>query len=131
MSPAYLLDTQTLLVWRAAVGAVPNHAKRLLTGKSARLFFSVASVWEICIKRSLGKLELGIETREFVESALSAGVTLLEIRPEHLYRAEDLPWHHHDPFDRLIVAQALVENLPIIGSDPKFSSYGVEVIWKS
>lgn len=83
----------------------------------------------MCIKSALGKLTLGVSVEAFVESAVAAGVRLLQIRPAHLYRLEGLPTHHRDPFDRLLVCQALVEDLPVIGGDEVFARYGVRVVW--
>lgn len=125
----YLLDTQTLLWWRAGSPPLGRRARAALVAPEATLFLSACSVWEMCIKRSLGKLELGTSTEEFVESALGAGIRLLEIRPAHLYRVEALPWHHRDPFDRLLVAQALVDDLELVARDRTLRKYGVGVVW--
>jgi len=86
-------------------------------------------VWEISIKRSLGKLQMDVTTQLLVETAVSAGVRLLPIRPEHLYALESLPWHHRDPFDRLLVAQALHEDMIVLGSDRTWAPYGVRMLW--
>ena len=126
---AYLLDTQCLILFRMDAPTLGRKAARILGNADSQLHLSVASIWEICIKRSLGKLELEMATDEFVETAVSAGVRLLEARPQHLYRVEKLPWHHRDPFDRLLVAQALTEDLTVLTGDPRFEPYGVSVMW--
>lgn len=126
---AYLLDTQCLILFRMDAPTLGRKAARILSKADSQLHLSIASIWEICIKRSLGKLELDIDTNEFVETAVSAGVRLLDARPEHVYLVESLPWHHRDPFDRLLVAQALAEDLPVLTGDPRFEAYGVSVVW--
>jgi PIN domain nuclease of toxin-antitoxin system len=125
----YLLDTQTLLFWRSSGRPVGRKAHAVLTASAERIYFSVASVWEIAIKRALAKLEMAVETRTFVETAVAAGVRLLPVEPAHLYRLEELPWHHRDPFDRLLAAQALVEDLTFVGADGIFGRYGVRRVW--
>ncbi|MBI2894582.1 MAG: type II toxin-antitoxin system VapC family toxin [Deltaproteobacteria bacterium] len=129
MSGTYLLDTQVLLLWRSGADSLGRGAARVLGDDKAKLLLSVASVWEIAIKRSIGKLSLDLSTQEFVETAVAAGISLHPIRPEHAYRTESLPWHHRDPFDRLLVAQALVDNLEVVTGDPRFRPYGVGVVW--
>jgi PIN domain nuclease of toxin-antitoxin system len=125
----HLLDTQALLFWRSGEGPVGRSARRVLRSEEATLHFSVASIWEISIKRSIGKLEMDVATRDFIDTAVAAGVRLLEIRPAHLYRLEALPWHHRDPFDRLLAAQALEEDLAVIGKDAVFERYGLRRVW--
>jgi PIN domain nuclease of toxin-antitoxin system len=129
MSAGHLLDTQVLILWRTDSSRLGRKASRLLEDPDSRLFFSQASVWEICIKRSLGKLDMEISTQEFVHSAVSAGISLLELRPQHLYRVESIPWHHRDPFDRLLIAQALIEDLTLVAADRVFQEYGVSLVW--
>jgi PIN domain nuclease of toxin-antitoxin system len=129
VSKRYLLDTQALLLWRVDSPALSKKLVRLLQHENAELLLSSASVWEICIKRSLGKVELGLPTSEFVQSAIAAGVSLLDVRPDHLYRAEQLPFYHRDPFDRLLAAQAAVEGVPIVSKHNVFKKYGVKVLW--
>ena len=88
------------------------------------------SIWEIAIKASLGKLEISGTVGAFVEEQLEATRTrMLEVRAEHAVRVEGLPWHHRDPFDRLLVAQAGFEKLPILGKDATFDDYAVERVW--
>lgn len=129
MSGGYLLDTQALILWRMDAPSFSRKAARILGDPDSQVGFSVASVWEICIKRSLGKLDLGMSTEEFVETAVSAGIRLIEARPQHFYRVESMPWHHRDPFDRLLIAQALTEELTVVTGDKLFRRYGVRVAW--
>jgi PIN domain nuclease of toxin-antitoxin system len=120
-----LLDTHALLWWLADDGRLPPGARRAIKDPAAIAYVSAGSVWEIAIKRSLGKLELpdswyAATFRDFAE---------LPITSEHARRAGELPPHHRDPFDRLLVAQALAEGLTLVTADPAFARYGVQVTW--
>ena len=93
------------------------------------LLLSSASSWEIAIKWSLGKLELPEPPEDYVPSRLrSSGVTPIPIEHSHALRVTDLEAHHRDPFDRLLIAQALVEDVPILTADPAFADYPIERI---
>jgi PIN domain nuclease of toxin-antitoxin system len=126
----FLLDTHTF-VWMAGdPDRLGSAARERIEASESELHLSVASVWEMAIKSSLRKLKLPASLREFLEEQLAATrTTLLEIRAEHAVRVESLPWHHRDPFDRLQVAQAQFEKLPILTFDRAFDAYGVERIW--
>lgn len=126
---AYLLDTQTFLLWRLGDASLGRRAARALAERQSEIHLSTVSVWEISIKRSLGKLQMDVATRHLVETAVSAGVRLLPIHPEHLYAMESLPWHHRDPFDRLLISQALCESMTVLGRDSSWASYGVRLVW--
>ena len=91
---------------------------------------SIASLWEIAIKSSIGKLNLKMSIQELAnEQIINNGIELLSITTEHLIVVADLPLHHRDPFDRLIIAQAIVEQIPIVGVDKVFDSYSVRRLW--
>jgi PIN domain nuclease of toxin-antitoxin system len=91
--------------------------------------FSAASAWEIAIKYSIGKLRLPLAPHLYVASRLRlSGSRALDVRVEHATRVAELPVHHRDPFDRLLIAQAQVERLSIMTSDPVFSRYDVDLI---
>lgn len=126
----YLLDTHTF-VWMAASPArIGSAARRRIEASAADLYLSVASVWEMAIKASLGKLKLPDRLPAFLEEQLVATRSaLLPIRPEHALRVEALPWHHRDPFDRLLVAQAAFEDLTLLSRDAAFDAYGEARIW--
>lgn len=90
---------------------------------------SAASVWEIVIKHAIGKLRLPLPPREYVTSRMARDeVRPLVISVEHTLRVADLDPHHRDPFDRLILAQATHEGLPVMTNDPQFAAYGIEVV---
>jgi PIN domain nuclease of toxin-antitoxin system len=87
---------------------------------------SAASVWEIAIKRSLGKLEA---PDDLPERIAEEGFVHLPIEAAHAWSVRDLPWHHRDPFDRLLLAQALTEGVPVLSADEQLAAYGISVRW--
>ena len=91
---------------------------------------SIASLWEIAIKFSIGKLDLKLSIEQLVEEQIIAnGIEILDITTEHIAVVADLPLHHRDPFDRLIIAQAKVEKIPVVGVDNVFDSYSIQRLW--
>ena len=105
-------------------------AKSHIEDATHELALSVASLWEMAVKISLGKLEAPQPFAAFVQSQLAqSSMTLLDIRPEHALAVADLPFHHRDPFDRLIAVQCLSEGLTLISSDRVFEVYGVDRVW--
>jgi PIN domain nuclease of toxin-antitoxin system len=126
----YLLDTHTFLWFITADVALSVPAKTLIENANHTIYLSVASVWEMAIKVSLGKLTMPSPFTEFVLHQLNDNaVLLLNIEAEHAGRVATLPFYHRDPFDRLIIAQSLSESLPIIGKDEIFDSYGIQPHW--
>ncbi len=101
-------------------------AERHLVAGTSRVLLSAVVVWEVAIKRSLGKLEA---PRDFAATLLGAGAEALPVTLDHARAVEDLPWHHRDPFDRLLVAQALTERAHVVSSDDTLRRYGAEVVW--
>ena len=120
-----LLDTHVALWWLAGepVGA---EAERHLSDTTNRVLLSAAVVWEVAIKRSLGKLDA---PGDLVEVLTEAGAAPAPITLEHAAAVEHLPPHHRDPFDRLLVAQATVEKAAIVSAGPELRAYDVPVIW--
>lgn len=97
---------------------------------SSRLFLSSATLWELQIKINLGKFDFGdplsvVIADEFKENSIE----LLPVEPKHIFNLSNLPRHHRDPFDRMLISQAMVEDLTVVTVDPKFSEYGVKVLW--
>jgi PIN domain nuclease of toxin-antitoxin system len=121
-----LLDTHTILWWLADDPALSPTARATIGAGSNEVLVSSASVWEIAIKRSLGKLSA---PAGLLEAISEDGLVFLAVTPWHAWRAGDLPWHHRDPFDRLLAAQALSEGIPLLTADPRFGPYGVGVLW--
>jgi PIN domain nuclease of toxin-antitoxin system len=105
-------------------------AAGLFTDTSRELLFSAASVWEILTKVQIGKLQLPLPAGSYVRRLLAANdIQVLPVRFEHVLRLEQLPLHHRDPFDRMLVAQALEEKVAIVSCDPVLEKYPVKVIW--
>jgi PIN domain nuclease of toxin-antitoxin system len=124
-----LLDTQVWLWMQGSPERFGDDARGLVEDTAVTLFFSSASSWEIAIKWALGKLGLPEPPEDYVPGRLrSSGVTPLPVEHSHALRVASLEHHHRDPFDRLLVAQALVEDVPILTADPVFSRYPVERI---
>lgn len=126
----YLLDTHTLLWFIAEDKNLSDRARRLILDSSSEILISIASLWEIAIKINIGKLALDKPFNQLFPDELdSHGIDVLDITMDHFMQVTTLPLHHRDPFDRLIIAQALVERLPIIGVDSAFDAYGVSREW--
>ena len=127
MAQGVLLDTQAFL--SAYLGdPLPKRAIAAML-KNDR-YLSAASLWEVAIKSAQGKLP-PISEQQVAEAARDLVVTILSITPQHVYRVFSLPVHHRDPFDRIIIATALTEQLPLIGGDRIFKKYGgLQLIWK-
>jgi PIN domain nuclease of toxin-antitoxin system len=126
----FLLDTQALLWVFSGDPRLGKRAARAVLEEQNELFLSLASYWEICIKVSLGKLRLKEGWPELLDSEIDRlGIRRLGIRQRHLLALLDLPFHHRDPFDRLLIAQAKCESLSIITADRSFSSYGVSCVF--
>jgi PIN domain nuclease of toxin-antitoxin system len=115
----------------ASLGShLPALTRDLLEDKSHTLYLSAASVWETAIKVSIGKLQLPQPIKQIVETEISKNdLKLLDLKLPHLELIESLPFHHKDPFDRLLIAQAQVENLTVVGVDAAFDPYGVKRLW--
>lgn len=125
-----LLDSHTLLWFAWGDPKLSANAQALIEEPSLRKLVSVATCWEITIKAGLGKIKLGVTSQEFLSRALAiTGFELLPIALEHATFVEKLPPHHRDPFDRLLVAQALVEGLSIVSADALFDAYGARRCW--
>jgi PIN domain nuclease of toxin-antitoxin system len=107
----------------AAVNALQDSANELL--------LSAATIWEIAIKAGLGRLSLSMPYRQWMERAIAdLGLTVVPISVDYADAQAQLPWHHRDPFDRLLAAQAQVENVSLVSGDAMFDRYGVERIWE-
>jgi PIN domain nuclease of toxin-antitoxin system len=121
-----LLDSNTFLWWRAGSVKLTERAERMIGDTDNDTAVSVVTLWEIAIKRGIGKLRF---LEDFEAVMTEEAFDLLPIGYAHLRTLETLPMHHRDPFDRLLIAQALAEGIPIATGDPVFAAYGVQVIW--
>ncbi len=124
-----LLDTHTI-IWHVENNpALGQKAGAAIISPENELFISAASLWELAIKVGLGKLELPKSIRDMLSAYLEIGAKILPVTPEHALAVESLPWHHRDPFDRMLIAQAVHEDLTLITRDTQFDSYLVKRIW--
>ena len=125
-----LLDTHTFLWWIANDSHLSERARTVIEDADHQLFLSAASGWEIAIKTRIGKLKLADDLQGFVSEQLRINaIQVLPIHMAHALHVATLPDHHRDPFDRMLVAQSQLEQLPIMTSDPQISKYSVTVIW--
>lgn len=125
-----LLDTHIFLWMLHEPGRLSKKASLHCEDKTNELFLSVASTWEIQIKTQLGKLEISQPLRSLVEEQKQVNsLRILPISLEHTLALENLPLHHKDPFDRLLIAQTVMEEMTLVSADEKFSLYGVSICW--
>jgi len=128
----YLLDTNAWLRIVAQPDKVSQRVKRILVNASNEVFVSHVALWEIAIKRSLGRLELNTyEATDVLMARVNskAGITPISIASADIAAVQYLPWHHKDPFDRLLIAQAQQRGLTVVSSDRLLEQYDVKVIW--
>ncbi|MDF0552416.1 type II toxin-antitoxin system VapC family toxin [Kamptonema sp. UHCC 0994] len=125
-----LLDTHTLIWFFAGDSQLSSIARILIEDEDNNKLLSVASVWEMAIKKSQGNLNFTLPFQEYIEEKLSwEDFNLLNINLDHLNAIVTMPFHHKDPFDRLIVAQAMVEGIPVLSKDSAFDAYSINRIW--
>ena len=118
-----LIDTQ-LLIWTAHQSKkLPKPARLLMQEAQNELFFSAASLWEIAIKQGLGREDFRVDARLLRRGLLDNGYTELPITSEHAVNVDQLPLVHKDPFDRILIAQAMVEGITLLTNDPKLVEY--------
>lgn len=123
-----LLDTHAFLWWCGDSPELSKKARRIISSDECHV--SLASLWEIAIKTSLGKLKLPSTLDRYVPEQMALnGFSQLDIGFRHVARCAVLSWHHHDPFDRLLIAQAMEEDLAVVTRDGIFEQYGVRRIW--
>ena len=122
-----LLDTDAALWWAAGdARRFGREARRRVNESANEVLLSAVVVWEIAVKRSLGKLEV---RGDLVGALLEGGAEPLPVTLEHAAAVEHLPWNHRDPFDRLLVAQAVVESATLVSNDDAVRAYGVPTVW--
>ena len=128
----YLLDTA---VWLWSVGPVERlsrEGRELLGDTTKEVYFSAASAWEISIKASLGKLRLPASPEAYIPKRLAdQAIRSLPVFQRHALKVYSLPWHHQDPFDRLLIAQAQAEGMTILTADREFEKYDVAILWSA
>lgn len=121
-----LLDTNALLWWRTEAPRLPTRVSDQICDPNNAIVVSIASFWEIAIKRALGKLRF---LEDFEQVMAEEDFDLLNVTYTHLRVLGDLPQHHRDPFDRLLISQSVAERIPIVTDDRAFAAYVAEVVW--
>ena len=125
-----LIDTHVFLWWITNDPRLSPRAREIIADSANVVFLSAASGWEIAIKAKLGRLRLPDEPERFILKQLELNaIEVLPVQMSHALHVYALPDHHRDPFDRLLIAQAQLEKLPILTADPQISRYEVETIW--
>ncbi len=126
-----LLDTHTFLWWVTEDSKLSSKASEIIRDGNNELYLSAASGWEIAIKAQLNRIQLPGSPENFISEQLRInGIQSLPILMSHALHVYNLPDHHRDPFDRILVAQSQLEGLPILTADPSISLYKIEVIWE-
>jgi PIN domain nuclease of toxin-antitoxin system len=123
-----LLDTHVLIWWFEDSRRIGRHAQAMLSQRTANIWVSAASVWEISIKRGLGRLKLKKTPEDAIAHLLERGVQSLPIDFHHAFAVRQLPLIHSDPFDRLLIAQAQYEGLTLVTADPQVMAYDVPTL---
>lgn len=126
MSGCYLLDTCALLWATSDPARLSQAARAVIDESNHRILISHATIWELSIKVTVGKIKL---PADFFEALPEMGYEMLSMHNAHFTAYRQLPLHHRDPFDRLLVAQSQVESLPLISFDAQLAAYGIEQIW--
>jgi PIN domain nuclease of toxin-antitoxin system len=125
-----LVDTHAILWWLRDDPRLSRAARAIVGDGANELLWSIASSWEVAVKLGTGKLALDRPLhRLFADLVGEQGVVVLPIGHQHCARVAELPRHHRDPFDRMLVAQAQEERVPILTADPKLAAYHVETVW--
>jgi PIN domain nuclease of toxin-antitoxin system len=124
-----LLDTHTFIWWISKPNQLPANVLALLDNEANIPVISVVNIWEIQIKNAAGKMDVNLPLEEIVTVYRENDIAILPILPEYVLRLSHLPKLHHDPFDRILVAQALVENITILSKDSMIKQFPVNVVW--
>ena len=125
-----VLDTHAFLWWISDDDRLPPSARSIIGNRENELFLSAATGWEIAIKAKLGRIHLPGKIDSFIAEQLDLNdIYSLPIQMSHALNVYDLPNHHRDPFDRLIISQAQLEKMSILTMDPQIARYGVKVAW--
>ena len=124
-----LLDTHTFIWFINGDNELSKNARELIEADDSVNFISIASIWEIAIKISLGKLQLNTSFEEIDRQIDNNGFELLPITFEHTLLLSKLPFHHRDPFDRMIIAQSIANRLTVISKDDNLKNYTINIFW--
>ena len=125
-----LLDTHTFIWYVTDNPRLSANVKRLIEDENNEKLVSIASIWEMAIKHSIGRLNFSLPFMEFVRQQLDVtNIGLLEINLNHIEVVASLPLHHRDPFDRMIIAQSMAEQIPVLSVDAIFDAYAIARVW--
>jgi len=125
-----LLDSHVFLWLRSEPHRLSYRALSAYQKPSNRIYLSIVSVWEIQIKHQIGKLRLDMPLKELIERQCAANtLEIMPIRLNHIFELQNLPLHHKDPFDRLLIVQFRAENVSLVSSDSMFSMYDITLFW--
>ena len=125
----FLLDTHAFLWLAEDDPRLTPRVRSVFADAGHEFLLSAASVWEMAVKASLGKLVLSTRLETIVRGGIERGVRILEVTATHALAVEHLPFHHRDPFDRLLVAQAGGEGIPILSRDEQLDAYPIKRVW--
>lgn len=125
----YLLDTHALIWFLEGDERLTVTAKSIICNDDTDIYVSIVSLWEMAIKISLGKLELSQSLEQIIARLPQQAITLLPVQTTHVVTLLSLPFEHRDPFDRLLIAQALRENMKLMSNEVLFLRYGVDRVW--
>ena len=125
-----LLDTHPFIWFINGDNQLPEKVKKIITNSDNECFLSIASIWEIAIKTSLGKLELKSDFDKITDFLVANSIETLPIKFNHLQTLLKLEYYHRDPFDRIIISQGIAENLIVLSKDASFDEYPMKLVWK-
>ena len=126
----FLIDTHAVIWFITDNAKLPLKIKQIIEDKKNSCYVSLATYWEIAIKHSLGRLILNSDLEAIFKIIEETGIELLPITTKHILENANLEFYHQDPFDRIIIAQAMIENLTVISKDNQFDKYKIQLIWK-
>jgi PIN domain nuclease of toxin-antitoxin system len=125
-----LLDTHAFLWLITGDERLSKTSRKTFLNTENRLYFSIVSLWEMCIKKSLDKISLKNKWLDIIQEEMKANsIQWLPVDVSHCVKVIELPFHHRDPFDRMLIAQAMTEDLSILSRDNRFSAYDIKCIW--
>ncbi|HEX2900192.1 MAG TPA: type II toxin-antitoxin system VapC family toxin [Bacteroidia bacterium] len=124
-----ILDTHTFIWFLFGDPRLSPKAKMAIEDLNTKCYLSSASLWEIAIKESIGKLKLKLTIHRIEQLLVQNQIEILPITLEHTFQVKVLPYHHRDPFDRMLIAQSMVEGLTIVTADTEFSKYTANTLW--
>ncbi|NOT48303.1 MAG: type II toxin-antitoxin system VapC family toxin [Acidobacteria bacterium] len=123
-----LLDTHVLIWYLEGNQGLSRTNRQKIVDPDNEIFFSLAGFWEIAIKAGTNKLKISRSLSEILQQLSAQSIQVLNIQPGHILQLATLPFHHRDPFDRMMIAQAQVEFLPVLTHDSAFADYGIKLI---